>query len=236
VKSDPRQARKVETSASLALGTKPENVQSVADDVVATTDRHRGFVVTSSTQVSPDGGGASFELRIPSERLKPALADLSRLADVRERREATQDITAQFVSARTRLADARAERTGLLRQLAKATTDAERASVKARLRSVGARIATAKTDLARVNNRASYSTIAVSIIGDPSAGAAPEEGSSSWTPGDAADDALRVLEVAAGIALIALAIGVPLAILAALALLLTRLTQRRRRERLLDAI
>lgn len=236
VSSDAKQARKVETSASLALGTRPENVQRVSDRVVETTDSHRGFVVSSSTEVSPEGGGATFELRIPSERLKPALADLSRLADVRERREATQDITQQFVSARSRLADARAERTGLLRQLAKATTDADRDRVKAQLRRVSARISAAKTDLARVDNRASYSTIAVSIVGDPDAGTGTDEGAGTWTPGDAADDALRVLEVAAGVALIALAIGLPLAILAAFGIFLTRLTQRRRRERLLDAI
>ena len=234
VSSDDRQARVQETSASLVLGAKPGGVQGVADEIVAVTDRHRGFVLSSSVQATDDGGGAAFELRVPSERLKAALADLSRIADVRERREAAQDITREFVSARSRLADARADRKGLLRRLARAATEFERESLKAQLRDVGSRIATAKTDLARVNNRASYSNISVSVVGDPAAGA--EENDGVWSPGDAARDAVRVLEVVAGVLLIALAVGLPLALLAALVLVLARLMQRRRRERLLDAI
>jgi hypothetical protein len=230
--SDRRAQRQVETSAALVLGAKPGGVQRVADEVVTVTDRHRGFVISSSVDLVDGGGGAAFELRVPSDRLKPALADLSRIGDVRERREASQDITQEFVSARSRLADARAERTGLLRQLERATTDLERERVKALLRRVSSRISAAKTDLARVNNRASFSTIAVTVVGDPAAGT----GEGSWTPGDAAKDALRVLEVAAGVLLIALAVGLPLALIAGLALLLARLTQRRRRERLLDAV
>ena len=233
-RSDNRQGRIQETSASLVLGAKPGGIQSVADEVVAVTDRHRGFVMSSSVDVVDGGGGAAFQLRVPSERLKAALADLSKIADVRERREAAQDITREFVSARSRLADARADRKGLLRRLARAATDFERESLKLQLRDVGNRIAAAKTDLARVSNRANYSNISVNIVGDPAAGAEEDDG--TWSPGDAANDALRVLEVAAGVLLIALAVGLPLALLAGLALILARLTQRRRRERLLDAI
>ena len=233
-RSDNRLGRVQETSASLVLGAKPGGVQTVHDKIVAVIDSYRGFVMSSSVDVVDGGGGASLQLRVPSKSLKAALADLSRIADVRERREAAQDITREFVSARSRLADARAERKGLLRRLARAATDAERESLKAQLRDVGNRIAAAKTDLARVDNRASHSNISVAVVGDPAAGAEEDDG--SWTPGDAARDAVRVLEVAAGVLLIALAVGLPLALLAALALVLARLTQRRRRERLLDAL
>ena len=66
--------------------------------------------------------------------------------------------------------------------------------------------------------------------------AAPPPADDNWTPGDAAHDALRVLEVAAGVALIALAIVVPLALLALPALVGARWTRRRRREHALDAV
>ena len=234
-RSDARQGRKEETSAALVLAAKPEAVQRVADEIVSVTDRHRGFVMSSSVELAAGRGGATFELRVPSARLKAALADLSRIGQVRERREATQDITREFVSARSRLADARAERRGLLRQLARADTEAERESVKLRLREVGARIRAARTDLARVNNRASYSNISVSVVGDPAAGGAGDDGG-SWSPGDAARDALRVLEVAVGVLLIGLAVALPLVLLGALALLLARIARRRRTERLLDAV
>ena len=94
--------------------------------------------------------GANFELLIPSARLSPALADLSELAEVRSRSENTLDITAPFVSARERLRDARAETEGLLRQLAEADTDAERASVKAQLQIVRGRIAAFRAQVERL--------------------------------------------------------------------------------------
>lgn len=232
-RSDRRLAREVETSASLLLATPPGRVQRTADEVVAITDRQRGFVVTSSVDVVAGGGGAAFELRVPSARLKATLADLSRLGGVRERREATQDITAQSVSARSRLADARAERKGLLGQLARAVTDLEREAVKTRLRRVSFRIRAAKSDLARVDNRARFSTITLTIAGEPGAGE-EEEGAGAWTPGDAARDAVRVLEVAVGVGLIALAVAVPAVLLLALGLMAARVATRRRRERALD--
>ena len=66
--------------------------------------------------------------------------------------------------------------------------------------------------------------------------AAGGEDDGAWTPGDAARDALRVLEVAAGVALVVLALAVPLALLAALAMVSARWATRRRRERALDVV
>jgi hypothetical protein len=54
-----------------------------------------------------------------------------------------------------------------------------------------------------------------------------------WTPADAARDALRVLEVAAGVILIGLAAGIPLALLLGAAALGARATRRHRREQAL---
>jgi hypothetical protein len=85
-----------------------------------------------------------------------------------------------------------------------------------------------------VQNRASFATVRVDLVADADAGASG--GGGGWTPADAAGDALRVLEVSAGVALVALAVGLPLALLAALVLGATRWTGRRRRERALDAV
>ena len=62
-----------------------------------------------------------------------------------------------------------------------------------------------------------------------------EEAAGPWTPRDALGDAGRVLEVAAGVALVALAVLLPLALLALIAWPLGRAVQRRRREGALDA-
>jgi hypothetical protein len=232
--SDGRQARKVERSASLTLAAKPRDVDAVSAKVQEVTRQQGGFVASSTVSSSTGGGGGEFELRIPTRNLDAAMAALSRLGTVRERAQRSADITAQAVSAQTRLSDARTERTSLLRQLAKATTPAQTVSIRTRLRIVAHEIEVARASVRRVNNRAAYSTVALTLVTE--AGAVPAEDGGGWTPGDAARDALRVLEVAAGVALIALAIALPLALVALPAAVAGRWTVRRRRERTLDAV
>ena len=86
-----------------------------------------------------------------------------------------------------------------------------------------------------MDNRAASRPSRVTLVADASA-APPPATDDSWTPGDAADDALRVLEVAAGVALIALAVALPLALLGAPAAVAARWSRRRRREHALDAV
>ena len=78
----------------------------------------------------------------------------------------------------------------------------------------------------------SFATVDLSIDGDRRGGAAPPEG--RWTPGDAVGDALRVLEVIAGVLVIALAVLVPVGLIALLGGLAGRIVVRHRRERALD--
>ncbi|HET9737608.1 MAG TPA: hypothetical protein VFP78_05755, partial [Solirubrobacteraceae bacterium] len=86
----------------------------------------------------------------------------------------------------------------------------------------------------RVDNRASFATVAVTLLGDTDVGAAGVEEDDNWTAADAADDALRVLEVAAGVLVVAAAVLLPLALFSLLAWLARRGVTRRRRERALD--
>jgi uncharacterized protein DUF4349 len=134
------------------------------------------------------------------------------------------------VSARDRLRDARAERKALLAQLATATTVNETESIRERLDIVAREIAAARRRLARVNNQANFADVSVTLA----ARGAAEDDEGAWTPGDAFDDALRVLEVAAGVAVIAAAVLLPLALLWLLIWLARRGLTRRGRERALD--
>lgn len=232
-RSDGRRSRAQERSASMVLAARPRQIEAVAAGVLRVTDAAGGFVA-SSTVASGSGSGGSFELRIPNARLNKALADLSRLAKVRERTQSSRDITAETVSARERLRETQREREGLLRALARATTLNETEAVKARLRTVDRELATARSSVRRVTNRAAYANVSVELVADRGGAAAVIDDDGRWTPADALHDAVRVLEVAAGIALIALALLLPIAALAALGLGAARVTGRRRRERALD--
>jgi hypothetical protein len=228
--------RRVERAAELTLSTPSNKLQDTADGVVGVVDRMGGYVERSDVAQQSGGGQATFDLRVPTSRLDAALAALSRLGHVQSRTQHAQDITAPYQSAVGRLHDARAERVALLRALARATTVQQTESLRARLRIVRSEIAAARGDLASVRRRADLAHVSVTVVGRHAAGGAGAPSGGHWTPGDALHDAVRVLGVVAGVAIVALAIALPLALLAALAVLSGRSLRRRRREGALDAV
>lgn len=224
-RSDGRANRAQQRSASLTLAVPRREIDLAANEVGEVTSELGGFVASSS--VSSNGGG-HLQLRVPSDRLDDAIRRLSDIGRVRELSRRSVDITSNVVSARDRLSDARAERKALLAQLATATTVNETESIRERLDIVAREIAAARRRLARVNNQANFADVSVNLA----ASGAVDEG--AWTPGDAWRDALRVLEVAAGVALVAAAVLFPLGLLWLLIWLARRGMTRRGRERALD--
>jgi hypothetical protein len=226
LRTDARRRRNVERSAELTLAAPRRTLDRVASRIPDVAADLGGYVARSS--VSSEGGG-DFRLRVPTRQLDEAIQRLSRLGRVRNVSRNSLDITSTVVSARSRLTDARAERESLLRQLAAADTVNETESIRARLDIVSREIAAARNSLQRVRNRANFANLGITLV--PASG---DDNEGAWTPGDAFDDALRVLEVVAGIAVLALAILIPLMAVWLLAWLAHRAVARRRRERSLD--
>jgi hypothetical protein len=224
--SDLIHARKVEKAAQLTLAAPRRDIDRVAGEAGDVASALGGFV--SSSSVSSSSGG-DLQLRVPSTRLDTTIQRLSKLGKVRDLSRDTRDITSAVVSARDRLKDARAERKSLLKQLANATTLDETAKLRARLRVVSREIAAARNALARVNNRADFANVSVTLVATRNS-----VGGGVWTPADAFHDALRVLEVVAGVLLIAAAIALPLLVAWLLGWFARRSVTRRRRERALD--
>ena len=233
--ADGRNRRYVERSAQIVIATPPRDIDRAAAKIIKVADDLGGFVVSS--QVS-SGSSGEFELRVPERRLQRALSRLSAVGKVRERTQASQDVTGAVVSVEGRLKDARTERASLLRQLGKATTVNQTTSIRERLRLVSGQIASAKRDLRSVKRRASYSTISVQLLADRRAGssAGDDDDESGWTPGDALRDAGRILEVSAGVLVVAGALALPVGLVALLVWLAMRQAAQRRRERALDAV
>ncbi|HWF72565.1 MAG TPA: DUF4349 domain-containing protein [Solirubrobacteraceae bacterium] len=229
--------RKVIQSSILELGAPASRIDTVAQGVFNVVGAVGG-IVDSSNVSSTGGPGASaqFQLRIPSAQLSLALTELSRLryAHVVSRTDNTRDIKSSFVSTQRRIAAAQAALARLRTQLAAATDPTEIATLKAEIANENATLAGAQGSLRSLNRQVNYSRVTVSIqaataLGGPKSGAGGGFGLHK-----AGHDALRVLEVTAGVALIALAVLLPLALVAALAWWLALAVQRRRRERALD--
>ena len=222
--------REVERQVSLTLAAPRGEIERVADDVIAVTDRYRGFVLSSTVSGGDRREEASIELRIPAARLQPALADLSELAHVRSRTQASEDVTAAVSSLRSRLRDAHAERSSLLRRLERATTDGESAAIRARMRIVSRRIARTRSSFRAQRNRVDYAAVAVAVEVDARSG---KDG--SWTPGDALDDARGILGTTVGIAVVTIAVVLPASLLVLLGWAGWRQARGRLRERALDS-
>ncbi|MGH2855963.1 MAG: DUF4349 domain-containing protein [Solirubrobacteraceae bacterium] len=231
----PSSNRQIVQSAQLALSTAPGRIDDVAQQVFDVIGNEDGIVDRSSvTATGTPDGGAQFQLRVPSQNLADALTALSRLrgANVLSRTDNTQDITGQVGGAGERLAEARALRRSLLHQLAAATTTEQVDSLKIQLRDANASIASDLSTLRGLKRQVAYSRISLSIqaVVPPTAGH-----SSGFTIGRGAHDAERVLVVVAGVALIALAVLVPVALVVALLAWFGLALRRRRREQALDA-
>ena len=209
-------------------------MQAASDGVVRATQASGGFVQSSQVATGDGHSTASFVLRVPTSRLDDALARLSKLGHVRSLQQSADDITNAYNGASTRLAEARAERRGLLRALAKATTAQEISSLRARIADNRRALQRYQREFDAVRNRADYATIGVAVTGVARKHAAVG-GGGSWTPGDAAHDAVRVLEVSAGVALIALAVLVPLSLVGAAGGFAAVAVRRRRREAALSS-
>jgi Domain of unknown function (DUF4349) len=228
----PARQRRVERSTRLELTT--TDVQKASDGVVRATQAAGGFVQSSQVSTGDGRSTASFVLRVPTDRLDDALARLSKLGHVKSLQQSADDITGAYDSASGRLAEARAERRGLLRALAKATTAEQVNSLRARIADNRRDLQRYQRDFNAVRNRANLATVAVDVTGAArKQAAAPSDG--PWTPGDAAHDALRVLEVSAGVALIALAVLFPLGLVGAAGGFAAVALRRRRREAALSA-
>jgi Domain of unknown function (DUF4349) len=230
--------RQIIQSAQVSLSTRPKNVDTVSQEVFDVVSTQNGVVNSSNITATNNANGyAQFELSVPSTNLEQTMSALSRLrgASVVSRTDATQDVTAQVGGAGRRLSEARALRTSLLKQLAAATTTTAVDSLKIQLRDVDAAISRDLASLNSLHNQVNMSKISVTINATPIL-VHPVAKGSSFTLGKAAHDAGRVLVFTAGAALIALAVLVPLALLAALIGWAAYAIRRRRREQALDLV
>jgi Domain of unknown function (DUF4349) len=232
----PTSGRKVIQSAQLNLAAPPNRIDDVAQQVYNVIGVVGGVVENSTVTQGGSGGSAEFQLSIPSGSLGQAMSRLSSLnyASVLSRTDASQDITDRYGAAQRALADARALRTSLLKQLANATTTEQVDSLKAQIRDAEASISSDQATLNRLNHAVGFSQLSLEITAR--SGPAPvSHGGGGFGIGRAAHDAGRVLTVAAGVALIALAALTPVALVAALFWWVGAALRRRRREQALDS-
>ena len=233
----PTSGRKVVQGAQLNLTAAANRIEAVAQEIYSVVGQANGIVENSNVTQGGPGGNANFQLSLPSGTLAQTLTLLSSLtyAQVVSRTDSSQDITDQYGAATRALADARALRTSLLKQLANAVTTEQVDSLTAQIHDAEASISSDQATVNRLNHKVNYSEVYVSLQAKPVPAPATHH-SGGFTIGKAAHDAGRVLTVVAGVALIALAALTPVALVIALVWWVGAALRRRRREQALDSV
>jgi hypothetical protein len=227
-------------SAQIGLTTPNVHVDQVSQEVFDVVGVEHGTVqsshITAATARS-GGGAAYFTLSFPTSNLQAAMTQLSRLryAAVSSRTDASQNVGGQYAGDHRRLVDAQALRTSLLKQLQTAYTQTAIDSIKAQLKLAERQIASWQATLHSLQHQIGNSDVSVQINsgGLPFV---PVARSGGFTIHRALHDAGRVLVVSAGVALITLAVLVPVGLLGALLMWLWVWLRQRRREHALDAV
>jgi len=220
--------REVARSVRITLATPPEDLQETSNRIIEVTDSFNGIVMRSSVSGGEDNGRASFSLMIPSGQAEAAVAELSSVADLRSRTQQSVDITAPTLSAEERLQTARARVESLLTELSGATGDEERRRIGRQLFWARQNVSSLTANLERLQRRVSFTPVSVAVETGEDTGS-----TGGWDISDAIDDAGRLLAVSAGVAVVALAIAIPIGLMVLVALAINRAWLRRSRERAL---
>jgi hypothetical protein len=233
----PTSGRKIVQSAQLNLTASPNRIDAVAQQVYDVVGQVNGIVNSSTITQGGPNGYASFQLSVPSASLGQTMTRLSSLnyAQVVSSTNNTQDITDQYNATTTALADARALRTSLLKQLANAVTTEQVNSLTAQIHDAEASISSDLATLGKLNQQVNFSQLQLLINARPVPTPVAHK-SGGFGIGRASHDAGRVLTVAAGGALIAIAALIPIALVVALAWWVGAAIRRRRREQALDSV
>ena len=202
--------------------------------------QEKGYV--NGSNVTSSGGpdsNAFFQLSVPELQPRGDAGDLSQLkgAHVVSRTDNTNDITAQVGGAGQRLAEARALRRSLLKQLANATTTEQVTSIQARLHDANASIASDLSNAARspAPGGLQQHHRPHPVQHGPAAGDSPPHRAGSRSARRRTTPAASWSSSRAS-ALIVLAVLVPIGLVAALLAWVGFAVRRRRRDQALDLV
>jgi hypothetical protein len=232
-----RRGRDLTQSARLGLEAAPGRIAGVSQEVFDVIGAEHGVVLSSHvTQTTGAPGFATFSLQVPAPRLEATLDRLSRLrhARVTTREDASADITSHVDNAAAALAAEQARRRSLLRQLAATDVAAQADRLEREAARALREIDRDQSELGALHRKVADSTIAVTVQSLPAVHR-PHRGTRGFTFARALHDAGHILLVAAGVALIALAVLIPLGLVVAFCAWVWSLVLRRRREGALEA-
>jgi hypothetical protein len=188
-----------------------ENVDTAEAQIRQIAESRGGYVLGSQVNGDDEQRRASISFKVPATRFDEAMAELTKLAlEVESQDVQGQDVTDEFVDLESRLRNLRAVEARLIDFLQQAQKVEEALQVNQQLSEIQGQIEQAEGRITYLKESAAYSTINVSLRGQPVVVVSPDK---SWSPGatarNAANGVLAFAQVVADI-LIVFAVWFPI--------------------------
>lgn len=229
-----RKDRSVIRDASQTVRVERSEIAAAAGRVSEVVADQGGYVGSSAVSESGSSPRAEFEIVVPSARLDATIAAIGRIGKPVRLERSSVDVTDQRVSLDDRLRDLRADRSAARLQLARAT-EADRRSAKRReLRLLSSRIARLESEQRELRQQVSTARLSLRLVPTTGSAASDRADDDGWGLSDAWDDARSVLQVVAGVLLVAAVILIPLALVVALVAVGIGRLGSRRKNRTID--
>lgn len=215
--------------AELSIEVADGSITDAFDRVATIASGRGGFVVSSSTSSFDAGGGnAKLTLRVPAEQFEATRADLARVGQLHSVQVRGEDVSAQLVDLDARLRALRAEESALTALLGEAGNVGEVLAVREQVSATRLEIEQLAAQQASLDDRASFSTLAVALS-EPGAFAAGPEPEPATGLVRSFERALDASVAVAGGMVVVLGYLLPLAVVGLFAWGATRLARIRRR-------
>jgi hypothetical protein len=208
-----------------------DHVSRAAQDALDITRSLGGHVLNASVATG-DAGTATLTVRIPVAKTQEAVTRLSALGTIVSQQVSIEDLQEQLDALVRRSRSVRAQIVRITARLESETLDAEtRATLELRRRTLRGELRNLRSSVSSTNSEARFATVQLTVVTPQSEGVVP-------TPSRfdrALDKAVAVLVWEGIVALVALLVAAPLALLAVAAWLLRRVYRRHEEDRLLAA-
>jgi Domain of unknown function (DUF4349) len=197
-------------------------------DLTLITERHGGFILSSSTEHERSG---TFVLRIPAKRFDRAIGDVRDLGTIRFQEVRGEDVTAEFIDFQARLRILLARKALLFDLFQQADTTGEILEMGRRVDDAQLQIERIQGELRFISGQVAESTLRVSIQERNAPEAAPEEAVDNPNLGSSIDLAVQGFLRIVGAVIVGLGYLIPLTALALLAFGVVYIVRRQRAAR-----
>jgi hypothetical protein len=185
------QAQQVIKSAQLTITVKSGSFDSQLTAVRSLVELEQGFIAGTDAQANPVSGDqirtGVISFMVPSAKFDETIDALNHFGKVQNEHITGQDVSAQYVDLKARLANAEAQRDAMLALLARAQNIPDIIAIQNQLGQITQQIEELKGQIQFLDHNTAYSTVSVTLV---EAGAPVQAASSdSWGFATALSDA-----------------------------------------------